>query len=115
MKLELVVDPEQKSLAARITPNVVVDSSAVRARLQFKRNRRNQQVVRSNNRGRRSNSGNNNGNNNGNKNGNGNGNNNGNNNKGRKGGRSRRQKKTVAELDQEMADYFAEGKQLDRL
>lgn len=107
----MVVDPEQKSLAARITPNVVVDSSVVRARLQFKRNRRNQQVVRSNNRGRRSNSGNNNGN----RNGNGNGNNNGNNNKGRKGGRSRRQKKTVAELDQEMADYFAEGKQLDRL
>ncbi len=111
MKLELVVDPEQKSLAARITPNVVVDSSAVRARLQKKRNRRNQQSVRSNNRGRRSN----NGNNNGNKNDNSNGNSNGNNNKGHKGGRSRRQKKTVAELDQEMADYFAEGKQLDRL
>ncbi len=92
MKLELVVDPEQKSLAARITPNVVVDPSAVKARLRSRRDRRN---IRGDYRAKKPKP------------------NNGNKNAAHKknGNRPRRQKKTVAELDQEMADYFAQGKQ----
>ncbi|QPG75221.1 hypothetical protein FOA43_002571 [Brettanomyces nanus] len=82
LKLELVVDPQQKSLAARITPNVIVNASSLRTRLQSKRVTRRapvkpvkkapKKVAKA---------------------------------------KPKNHKKTVAELDQEMADYFANGQQ----
>ncbi|VEU20728.1 DEKNAAC101579 [Brettanomyces naardenensis] len=85
LKLELVVDPAQKSLAARITPNVLTGPTSLKAKLQGKRARRAPQPIKKAAKPAKK--------------------------APAKKSKPKNHKKTVAELDQEMADYFAKGQQ----
>lgn len=84
LKLELVIDPTQKSLASRITPNVL-NRAPLKQKLQNKRKGRAVKAAAATVVAARATK------------------------KVKQKKQQKKQKKTVEQLDQEMADYFAQG------
>lgn len=86
LKLELIIDPAQRPLSARITPNIVVNPNDLKSRLRNKRSGRAPRKQKKQQQKK----------------------------KAAKKPKKKQHRKTVAELDQEMEDYFSKGQQQEQ-